>query len=212
MGDFDNSTMRQGQQEGDLFSVSRSNPSLTLRCKIVLLGDTTVGKTSIANVFKGGVGSTDKNYKMTMGVEFVVKRVNIPETNVYVEMYIVDCGGFSLCQELLKPHWDNANAVMLVYDVSNPESFRSLANWYEQIKTSRMESAITGVVVASKTDLAGVPGAVPSLSGKAFASELGLEFFEACATEGNVDAPFHFLAEVFWQKYCERKEQLDNLH
>eukprot|EP00747_Dinoflagellata_sp_TGD_P105858 gnl/TRDRNA2_/TRDRNA2_169679_c0_seq3.p2 gnl/TRDRNA2_/TRDRNA2_169679_c0~~gnl/TRDRNA2_/TRDRNA2_169679_c0_seq3.p2 ORF type:complete len:166 (+),score=42.86 gnl/TRDRNA2_/TRDRNA2_169679_c0_seq3:94-591(+) len=164
----------------DAFSAPAATPSLSLRCKIVLVGDSTVGKTSIANVFSRGAANASKDYKMTVGADLMVKRVNIPETNVFVEMYIVDCGGFSACQE--------------------------------QIKNYRMESAITGVVVASKTDLASRPGAVATQMGKAFASELGLEFFDTCATEGNVDAPFHFLAEVFWQKYNERKEQLDNMH
>eukprot|EP00747_Dinoflagellata_sp_TGD_P105859 gnl/TRDRNA2_/TRDRNA2_169679_c0_seq4.p2 gnl/TRDRNA2_/TRDRNA2_169679_c0~~gnl/TRDRNA2_/TRDRNA2_169679_c0_seq4.p2 ORF type:complete len:198 (+),score=45.45 gnl/TRDRNA2_/TRDRNA2_169679_c0_seq4:94-687(+) len=196
----------------DAFSAPAATPSLSLRCKIVLVGDSTVGKTSIANVFSRGAANASKDYKMTVGADLMVKRVNIPETNVFVEMYIVDCGGFSACQDVLKPHWETANAVMLVYDVSNPDSFQALSVWYEQIKNYRMESAITGVVVASKTDLASRPGAVATQMGKAFASELGLEFFDTCATEGNVDAPFHFLAEVFWQKYNERKEQLDNMH
>merc|ERR1719389_270853 len=142
----------------------------------------------------------------------MVKKVSIPETNVVVEMHIVDCGGFNICQDLLKPHWENANAVMLVYDVSNAESFDNLASWYEQIKQARMESAITGVVIASKTDLSDRPGAVTEEQGKNFSGEKGLEFFEACATKGIVDAPFHFLAEVFFQKYGDRKMELENLH
>merc|ERR1719453_909063 len=188
----------------DPFNMMSPVPPLILRCKIVLLGDSTVGKTSIAQVFQGGVQSFPKNYSMTVGIDFMVKKVSIPDTNVVVEMYIVDCGGFSICQDLLKPHWENANAVMLVYDVSNPESFDNLASWYEQIKKSRMESAITGVVIASKTDLCERPGAVTEEQGKNFSHEKGLEFFEACATKGIVDAPFHFMGEVFYQKYCDR--------
>merc|ERR1719453_478642 len=123
----------------DPFNMMSPVPPLILRCKIVLLGDSTVGKTSIAQVFQGGVQSFPKNYSMTVGIDFMVKKVSIPDTNVIVEMYIVDCGGFNICQDLLKPHWENANAVMLVYDVSNQESYQNLSNWYEQIKTSRME-------------------------------------------------------------------------
>merc|ERR1719324_1990035 len=177
MGD----TMKD-EGDGDI-PLSLTEPPLVLRCKIVLLGDSTVGKTSIASVFNGGVQNFPKNYNMTVGIDFNVKRVQIPDTNVTVEMYIVDCGGFSICQDLLKPHWENANAIMLVYDVSNPESFGSLASWYEQIKASRAESAITGVVIASKTDLSDRPGAVSEEQGKTFSQEKGLEFFEACATK-----------------------------
>merc|ERR1719281_2034624 len=196
----------------DPFAMLCTPPPLILRCKIVLLGDSTVGKTSIAQVFQGGVQSFPKNYNMTVGLDFSVKKVSIPETNAIVEMYIVDCGGFNICQDLLKPHWENANAVMLVYDVSAPESFGNLVSWYERIKTSRADAAITGVVIASKTELSDRPGAVLEEQGKNFSQEKGLEFFEACATKGIVDAPFHFLAEVFYQKYCDRKAELENLH
>lgn len=200
------------QNAEDPFQQLNATPPLILRCKIVLLGDSTVGKTSIAQTFQGGVQSFPKNYSMTVGLDFMVKKVSIPDTNVVVEMYIVDCGGFSVCQDLLKPHWENANAVMLVYDVSNPDSFGNLASWYEQIKATRAESAITGVVIASKTDLCDRPGAVTAEQGQNFSHEKGLEFFEACATKGIVDAPFHFLAEVFFQKYGDRKAELENLH
>merc|ERR550537_2065588 len=162
----------------DPFNMSAPVPPLILRCKIVLLGDSTVGKTSIAQVFQGGVQNFPKNYSMTVGIDFMVKKVSIPDTNVIVEMYIVDCGGFSICQDLLKPHWENCNAVMLVYDVSAPESFGNLTSWYKQLKHSRQDSAISGVVIASKTDLAERPGSVPMQTGQQFSSEKGLEFFE----------------------------------
>jgi len=201
------------QAEGDdPFGSLAVPPCLILRCKIVLLGDSAVGKTSLAEVFHGGVANFPKNYNMTTGIDFKVKRVNIPDTNIVVEMYIVDCGGVSVCQDLVKPHWENANAVMMVYDVSAPESFASLGTWYDQLKESRGDSAITGVVIASKTDLAERPGSITTEQGQQFSSEKGLEFFEACALKGVVDAPFHFLAEVFHQKYGDRKVELENLH
>eukprot|EP00931_Biecheleriopsis_adriatica_P078377 TRINITY_DN51843_c0_g1_i1.p1 TRINITY_DN51843_c0_g1~~TRINITY_DN51843_c0_g1_i1.p1 ORF type:complete len:219 (+),score=53.55 TRINITY_DN51843_c0_g1_i1:79-735(+) len=202
-----------GEESSDNpFGTLVSAQPLILRCKIVLLGDSAVGKTSLAQVFQGGVQNFPKNYNMTIGIDFMVKRVSIPDTNVVVEMYIVDCGGFAICQDLLKPHWENANAVMMVYDTSNPESFNNLEAWYKQLKHSRQDSAISGVVIASKTDLAERPGSVPMQTGQQFSSEKGLEFFETCAYSGVVDEPFHFLAEVFHKKYGDRKAELENLH
>merc|ERR1719284_753321 len=145
------SNMNMNGNGDDPFAMLSANPPLILRCKIVLLGDSSVGKTSIAQVFQGGVQNFPKNYSMTVGIDFMVKKVSIPDTNVVVEMYIVDCGGFSVSQDLLKPHWENCNAVMLVYDVSDPKSFGNLTSWYEQLKQTRADAAITGVVIASKT-------------------------------------------------------------
>jgi len=196
----------------DPFGMLCTRPPLILRCKIVLLGDSTVGKTSIAQVFQGGVNSFPKNYNMTVGLDFSVKKVSIPDTNVIVEMYIVDCGGFSICQDLHKPHWESANATMFVYDASNPESFQNLSQWYDKLKATRADSAITGVVIAAKTDLADRAGSVTAEQGQQFAQMSGLQFFETCALKGQVDEPFQFLAMVFYDKYNNRKAELENLH
>merc|ERR1719311_634335 len=83
-------TLKLGEtlDEPDPLRVLSRPPPLVLRCKIVLLGDTTVGKTSIARVFEGGMLNFPKNYNMTMGPEFLLKKVTIPETNVVVELYL----------------------------------------------------------------------------------------------------------------------------
>ncbi|CAK9048427.1 unnamed protein product [Durusdinium trenchii] len=146
--------------DGNPFGSLVQPSPLVLRCKVVLLGDSAAGKTSLAKVFQGGAQSFPKNYNMTIGVDFLVKRVNIPETNVAVELYIVDCGGFSVCQDVLRPQWETANAMMLVYDVANPESFSHLEDWYAQLKYARGEPAISGVVIATKTDLMDRPGCI----------------------------------------------------
>lgn len=201
-----------GEGDDQLFGAIGAPQPLTLRCKILLLGDSTVGKTSLAQVFQGGVQAFKQPYSMTIGSELTVKKVSIPDTRSVVEMYIVDCGGFPVCQDLLRPHWESASAVMLVYDVSNPDSFANLASWCDQLKDARVDHAFTGVVIAAKMDLAERSGAVTFDQGQQFASEKGLEFFETCATKGVVDAPFNFLAEVFLQKYVDRKTDLENLH
>merc|ERR1719277_62094 len=179
----------------DTFGAAEVPAPLVLRCRIVMLGEATVGKTSIAQVFRGGVGTYPKNYTMTIGVDFSVKKVNIPETNVVVELYIVDCGGFSqVCDDLLKPHLEHANVVMLIYDLSSPETFDKLAMWYDMFAEliTQSRSHISGVVIANKTDLADRPGAVPSEKGEEFSRSKGLEFFETCAATGQVEAPFNF--------------------
>lgn len=206
------STMNYRDEGDDPFGQLVPDPPLTLRCKIVLLGDSASGKTSLAHVFQGGAQNFPKNYSMTIGIDIMVKRVSIPGTNVVVEMYIVDCGGFSLCEDISKPHWESANAAMFVYDVSNSESFESLSSWYQELKQTRGEGAITGVVIAGKMDLADRPGAVTEDAGKKFCQEKGLQFFDVCAIKGNVDTPFLFLAQVFHNKYLERKTELENLH
>lgn len=201
--------------QAELIANALADPPLVLRCKVVLLGDSTVGKTSLATVFKNGVSSFSKNYNMTVGTELLVKVVHIPDTNVDVELYLADCGGFSgVSQDLPKVHWESANAVMLIYDVSNPDSFHNLSSWYDAVHEARSsEAAITGVVVANKLDLSDRGETVPAGMGQEFAHRLGFEFFEVCAMQAQdarwqVDSPFNFLAELFSQKYEERVAEL----
>eukprot|EP00397_Hematodinium_sp_SG-2012_P061969 GEMP01082902.1.p1 GENE.GEMP01082902.1~~GEMP01082902.1.p1 ORF type:complete len:214 (+),score=30.31 GEMP01082902.1:76-717(+) len=183
---------------------------LILRCKICVVGEPTVGKTSLCSTFQGGVQKFPKNYVMTSGSELMIKSVRIPDTNAMVEMLLIDCGGFapqgSNSCALLKPHWINANAIMLVYAVDNPQSFQELTKWFDFVQESRSDSVVTGVVIANKTDL----GQNGQADGPEFARSHGLEFFESSALKGDVDAPFHFLAEVFYQKYQARVDELQS--
>jgi len=202
--------------EGDPFMsiVKAAVPPLVLRCKIVLLGDSGAGKTSLVQVFQNGEKSFPKQYNMTIGIELSVKRVPIPdEPAVVVEMYIVDCGGFSVPQEdLLKTHWESANAAMFVYDVSNPDSFSSLGKWYEQFRQARPEATnFPGVVVASKTDLSDRPGAVTVEQGQTYSRDNALGFFASCAATASVDDPFVALAQSFYDRYRNRKEELRSM-
>lgn len=209
MGQDGNSAAAQQDATDALVSKLLDEPQLVLRCKVVLLGDSTVGKTSLAQVFTGGVQYFSKNYNMTIGMELLQKAVPIPDSNVSVELFVADCGGFSgLSQDLLKPHWETANAVMLIYDVSDPDTFNNLTTWYDSVMGSRQDTAMTGLVIANKLDLSDRPNAVPSDMGMELAKRLGFEFFEVCAMQGNVDEPFNFLAQVYNQKYQEFEDSL----
>ena len=66
---------------------------LNLRCKVVIVGDTAVGKSALTQMFHSGGQRFPKNYFMTIGVDFCVKVVNIPDTDTAVELYLFDTAG-----------------------------------------------------------------------------------------------------------------------
>merc|ERR1719261_2223672 len=101
---------------------------------------------------------------------------------------------------------------MLVYDVSDPDTFNNLTNWYEAVLAGRHEGGLTGLVVANKTDLADRPNAVPPEMGMELSKRLGFEFFEVCAMQGTVNEPFNFLGQVFHTKYEERLAELGSMY
>ena len=66
---------------------------LMLRCKVVVVGDATVGKSALISMFHSGGASYPKQYVMTSWVDFRVKQVDIPDTSTAVELYLFDCAG-----------------------------------------------------------------------------------------------------------------------
>jgi len=185
-------------------------PLNMLRCKVAIVGDACVGKTALVQSFHSG--NYPKNYIMTSWVDFCVKQVKVPDTDVAVELYLFDTAGQSVFNQTDADtaYFENVNFVMAVYDVSNKGSFESINTWLSRAKSRRPPNAppLPGVLVANKVDLRGEPGdysaraVVTPAMGVALAKQLGLEYFEASAAlqQGATD-PFHFMAYQFHKKY-----------
>ena len=86
-----------------------------LRCKVVIVGDAHVGKSAITQMFHSGGHNYPKNYVMTIGVDFCVSQVRIPETNATVELYLFDSAGQSMFnqREMGLTYWENASMVVV---------------------------------------------------------------------------------------------------
>lgn len=75
-------------------------PLNVLRCKVVLVGDACCGKTALTQVFCSGGATYPKNYLMTVGAELSVKQVPIPNTSTVVELFLFDCAGQSVFNQV----------------------------------------------------------------------------------------------------------------
>lgn len=186
-------------------------PRLLLRCKVTIVGDATVGKSALTQMFHSGGHMFPKMYVMTSAVDFAVKEVQIPNTNAGVELYLFDCAGQSIFnqRELNAKYWENTAYLMVVYDVSSRESFQSVSKWVQSVRAARSSSsqpALPGVLVANKIDLreGGINSraVVESAEGLAMAQSCGLEYFECSASTGrDVDRPFNYIASQFHTNY-----------
>ncbi|XP_059177916.1 intraflagellar transport protein 27 homolog [Physella acuta] len=185
---------------------------VTLRCKCVIVGDATVGKSSIAQVFHSDAAHFPKNYTMTLGVELLVKPVNIPETTDSVEIYLYDLAGKDTFTEILDKYWDQPSVVMVVYDCTSETSFNNCTKWLEKVRSQNPNKKIPGVLIANKTDLDQRRVISPKV-GKEFALSNKLEYFECSAKEmQNVDTPFFYLANEFHKLYQEQVELFSTLN
>ena len=99
---------------------SKVNP---LFLKVAVVGESTVGKTSICHQLATDGTDFPKNYIMTTFSDIQVKSVKIPDTNDVVELFLVDSSGKEYYQDLLKESWSQANMIVAVYDCTREESF-----------------------------------------------------------------------------------------
>ena len=169
-----------------------------LRARVVVAGEPTVGKTCLVN--QAVNGHSNHNYMMTQGCEYHVKDIQLDEKDQYkrVEIHCVDIAGQNIFKEITFELLGKANLVLLVYDVTNPDTFHLLRQWYEGIKQQNNGKQLTGVVVANKIDLENRTQVGPQ-DGAAFADSIGFEFFEVSTLQQKgIEEPFKALAKI-WQ-------------
>ena len=122
-----------------------------ISCKVVLVGDTGVGKTSIIERYINN--KYDENQKTTLVSSYTFKKIDIKKYNKSISLDIWDTAGQEVYRSLSKNFYLNASIGILVYDITRKASFESIRDyWYEQLKTFGEEKMIFDVV-GNKTDL-----------------------------------------------------------
>ncbi|KAF4092338.1 hypothetical protein AMELA_G00020120 [Ameiurus melas] len=120
--------------------------------KMVLIGDGASGKTSLATRF--AQEAFGKQYKQTIGLDFFLKRITLPG-NLNVTLQVWDIGGQTIGGSMLDKYIYGAHGVLLVYDITNSQSFENLEDWYGAVKKGNEESDTQPVIalVGNKIDL-----------------------------------------------------------
>nr|CAH7766946.1 unnamed protein product [Callosobruchus chinensis] len=116
--------------------------------KLVFLGEPNVGKTCIIRRFC--YDEFTRHYSQTIGAEFYIKRVELPEKEEIV-VRMSDVGGMEMEGHMLKNYLFNVNVVILVYDITDCDSFENMALWINKIRADVSDPFIA--VFANKCDL-----------------------------------------------------------
>ncbi|CEO97453.1 hypothetical protein PBRA_000798, partial [Plasmodiophora brassicae] len=106
--------------------------NVQLQYKVVVLGDGAVGKTSICHRFTDD--NFEKSYKQTVGLDFFIKQVVLDSMTVSLQIW--DIGGQSIGSQMIKNYIFGAHAVLLVFDITNFESFQNLEDWLALVKST----------------------------------------------------------------------------
>ena len=117
--------------------------------KIIFLGDQGVGKSSILNRF--AQDKFEQNYQATIGLDFHSKNVTINNTSVRLLLY--DTAGQEKFKSLIPMYIRDANIIIVVYDITNKDTFTHTSHWLNEVKDLKREDAIF-CLVGNKFDLA----------------------------------------------------------
>ncbi|XP_016363681.1 ras-related protein Rab-28 [Sinocyclocheilus anshuiensis] len=120
--------------------------------KIVLLGDGASGKTSLAIRF--AQEAFGRQYKQTIGLDFFLKRITLPG-NLNVTLQVWDIGGQTIGGKMLDKYIYGAQGVLLVYDITNSQSFENLEDWLNMVRKANEESdtQLAISLIGNKIDL-----------------------------------------------------------
>lgn len=116
--------------------------------KIVLIGDINVGKTSILSRFR--YGSFESDYMPTLGIDFFSKNLFFEDKTIRLILW--DTAGQERFRSLIPSYLKNADCIIIVFDITNKESFLSLNKWLTDAKNNASENTIY-VICGNKTDL-----------------------------------------------------------
>ena len=146
--------------------------------KLIFLGDQFVGKSSILNRFYQDKFEPD--YQATIGLDFHSKNVNINGNTVRLLLY--DTAGQEKFKSLIPMYIRDANIILVVYDITNKDSFTHTEHWVNETKDLKREDEIF-VLVGNKIDL-DENRAVTKKEAEDFATEKGFLFYEVSAKTG----------------------------
>ena len=184
-------------------------------CKVVLLGESGVGKTCIISRY---VNNTyDEKSETTNGASYASKIIELEQYKQSLRFDIWDTAGQEKYRSLTKFFYKDAAIAVLVYDITRRDSFEEVKNyWYEQLKTCGEKNIVIGLA-GNKCDMFDKE-AVTEEEAKNFANEIGAQFQLTSAFKNmGIDDLFRmvgckFLDPNFQDKINEEpKEQTKNI-
>uniref|UniRef100_A0A4W3H3Y1 Uncharacterized protein n=1 Tax=Callorhinchus milii TaxID=7868 RepID=A0A4W3H3Y1_CALMI len=172
------------------------NLSGDILLKIVLVGDSSVGKTAILerlteDTFHSSILST-------IGIDFRVKTVRVND-NATVRLQVWDTAGQERFHTLTTHYFRGSNGLMLVYDITNLNTFNNIT-WWIKDTVENAGKDVGQVLIGNKCDLQ-VERGVTLDKGKQLAQEHDMQFFETSAKDDiNIEQAFSALAEEIIKK------------
>lgn len=158
--------------------------------KIVLVGDSGVGKSSLLARLADDAFST--SHISTIGVDFKVYTIDIDGARV--KLHIWDTAGQERFRTITNAYYRGADGVAVVYDTTKPKTFQHVTGWLDEIERSSRKSVST-LLIGNKMDLISQRMVTVNQASE-FATKLGVKYVETSAADDvNVQAAFQEIAQ-----------------
>ncbi|CAL9764593.1 unnamed protein product [Musa acuminata subsp. burmannicoides] len=161
--------------------------------KVVLIGDSGVGKSNLLSRFTRNEFCLES--KSTIGVEFATRTLQV-EGRI-IKSQIWDTAGQERYRAITSAYYRGALGAILVYDVTKPTTFENVSRWLKELR-DHADPNIVIMLIGNKTDLKQLR-AVASEDAQSYAEKEGLSYIETSALEAtNVEQAFQLiLAEIY---------------
>ncbi len=173
--------------------------------KILLLGDTSVGKSCLLLRFCDN--SFQEAHLTTIGLDFRLKTINLKDDRK-VKIQIWDTAGEDRFRSITRNYYKGAKGILLIFDVTDKETFTHVRDWIERIHEESPEG-ITICLVGNKIDM-NESRVISNEEGKKIADEFKIPYFETSAKSNiGVEEVFtHLVKEVDTIYMKEHKEEV----
>ena len=166
--------------------IEEEDPDFLL--KIILIGDSGVGKTNLLSQFISHQFSEEN--KTTIGVEFATKTMKVDDKTVKVQIW--DTAGQERYRSITSAYYKGANGAMIIYDTTSSVSFDSIPRWLSDLKDTS-DPKIILMLIGNKSDLED-SRSISKEEGIKFAQSQNLLFLETSAKNAtNVEEAFNQL-------------------
>lgn len=161
--------------------------------KVVLIGDSGVGKSNLLSRFTRNEFCLES--KSTIGVEFATRTLQVEGKTIKAQIW--DTAGQERYRAITSAYYRGALGALLVYDVTKPTTFENVARWLKELR-DHADSNIVIMLIGNKTDLKHLRG-VATEDAQSYAEKEGLSFIETSALEAlNVEKAFQtILGEIY---------------
>ena len=174
--------------------------------KIILIGDSAVGKTNIMGKYLKG--AFQENSKATVGVEFGSKLFKVENHSIKAQIW--DTAGQEKYKAITGAYYKGSKGAFVVYDITRKDTFESTDRWINDLKVTA-DPKINIILIGNKSDLAD-KREVSKEQGEEKAKSFGCAFFETSALNGdNIDKGFELMVNEIFKKYALDSLEDDDL-